>query len=133
MPKVMIVYGDYDGGYYSEDFRAQEWSEWEEVTTEELKLLENNLHTLPRKNYSSAHLLVKAEYSIPEAIKTIREALEEMKLKEEERKKKAKIAAAKRAQTALEKKKKQLQKLKKELGIQDEFTKRHMDWENTPG
>lgn len=116
MPKVMIVYGDYDGGYWSDEFRCQECSEWEEVTDEELKLLENNMHALPRRSFSSAQLIVKAEYPVVEAIKTIRQNLEELKVKEEERKKKAKIAAAKKAQAALEKKKKQLEKLKQELG-----------------
>ena len=106
-------YSDYDDYYSSNIIKAG--TEWEEVTAEELELLNAHAQKLtpPFRNYQP---IILVETSAPEALRSIREHLELLKKREEERAQKRResmkrIAAAKRA-----KKQKQLAELLKELG-----------------
>jgi hypothetical protein len=106
-------YSDYDDYYSSNIIKAG--TEWEEVTAEELELLNTHAQKLtpPFRNYQP---IILVETSAPEALRSIREHVELLKKREEERAQKRResmkrIAAAKRA-----KKQKQLAELLKELG-----------------
>ena len=115
MPKVKIIYTKYIGDYYDEEI-ITDGLDWEEVTNEELALLNKYIYRIPTKNDSYAKLVVQSSEPIKETLTSLKEWVK----KEEEA---AQLHAKKAAETKkanaakqLENKRKQLEKLKKELG-----------------
>jgi|JI10StandDraft_1071094.scaffolds.fasta_scaffold1011550_1 hypothetical protein len=115
MPKAKIIYVKFTGDYYDDEIKVGS-DDWEEVTEEELDILQKWYHRLPMKFDGYPRLLIQSTEPIRESMLTLRQFIEKEKKAEEKAKKEREERKARLAAKALETKKKQLEKLKKELG-----------------
>lgn len=94
-------------------------SEWDEVTEEECRLLENYFGSFySRKEHQNYCILKRLDYAENKEIifNGVRDALEKIKKEEEKQRKEQEKYRQKSEATALLRKKKRLEKLKQELG-----------------
>lgn len=121
--KVKIFqFANVSDGYYGdyETVLTQGISDWEEVTEEEYKFIQNNLYRL-RNKYSNITLIVQPDVTIPELIIDIKDeiakALKAEQRKKEEALRKKQEANRKKAEKAKEKELIQLKKLQEKYGV----------------
>jgi len=104
VPKVLLV-SNYNN--YGEDVLVKESTPWEEVTEDELKLLQ--------KHSYSNNFAVIVPLPVSEALTTIGSYLRKLKLTEEKLEKEEKLRKAKREETKEKKKQKEIEKAKQLL------------------
>jgi len=125
LPKVKIVYysviDHYSGDY--DDIQtltySNEYTDWEEITEEDLNLLRDKLDKIPCPKGFRAQILVQSHEPLSKSVNVIIAIAKEEARKEEEKQKSRELDQAKRNATKIERERKrklrQFNKLKKEL------------------